>query len=410
MPVKGATVCIWLERNMTQSASRVKFNIRGRIFETFASTLKAVSDSKLGRLTPEHESYDGNNQEYFFDRDPDLFNVILNLLVTGNLHVPRQVCGALLREELSFWEIGNGNVSKCCWRQYFQHEDDIIVVFCIWNIEGLRTELYVSDFITHHYPDIHLSGNDKLTTLILTDPVPALFALETGCLVFFMVEWVLGLAVCPRKRDYLTSWTHVVSFVLVFAMLMNFLMEFFKSVLAENEVARWLYFIFKAISMVRLLLFIRVARRFSALRVLLLAIKNSLLELLLMAITFCLGMVFFATLIFYAEITNVESFSNIFISMWWAIITMTTVGYGDIHPSSVAGYIVGVFCALSGLLLLAMPVAIIASNFSEYYSQNNFYQRYLRLQKENRNKETCEMNKIHPHKEAKFDGLSWPAD
>lgn len=285
-----------------------------------------------------------------------------------------------------------------------------IVVFCIWNIEGLRTELYVSDFITHHYPDIHLSGNDKLTTLILTDPVPALFALETGCLVFFMVEWVLGLAVCPRKRDYLTSWTHVVSFVLVFAMLMNFLMEFFKSVLAENEVARWLYFIFKAISMVRLLLFVRVARRFSALRVLLLAIKNSLLELLLMAITFCLGMVFFATLIFYAEITNVESFSNIFISMWWAIITMTTVGYGDIHPSSVAGYIVGVFCALSGLLLLAMPVAIIASNFSEYYSQNNFYQRYLRLQKENRNKETCEMNKIHPHKEAKFDGLSWPAD
>lgn len=285
-----------------------------------------------------------------------------------------------------------------------------IVVFCIWNIEGLRTELYVSDFITHHYPDIHLSGNDKLTTLILTDPVPALFALETGCLVFFMVEWVLGLVVCPRKRDYLTSWTHVVSFVLVFAMLMNFLMEFFKSVLAENEVARWLYFIFKAISMVRLLLFIRVARRFSALRVLLLAIKNSLLELLLMAITFCLGMVFFATLIFYAEITNVESFSNIFISMWWAIITMTTVGYGDIHPSSVAGYIVGVFCALSGLLLLAMPVAIIASNFSEYYSQNNFYQRYLRLQKENRNKETCEMNKIHPHKGAKFDGLSWPAD
>lgn len=96
--------------------------------------------------------------------------------------------------------------------------------------------------------------------------------------------------------------------------------------------------------------------------------------------------------------------------MWWAIITMTTVGYGDIHPSSVAGYIVGVFCALSGLLLLAMPVAIIASNFSEYYSQNNFYQRYLRLQKENRNKETCEMNKIHPHKGAKFDGLSWPAD
>ncbi|XP_061197927.1 potassium voltage-gated channel protein Shaw-like [Saccostrea echinata] len=444
---------------MEDNVQRVKFNIRGRTFETFASTINNISNSKLAKLTRDHTSYDTEKQEYFFDRDPELFNVILNLLVTGNLHVPKHICGALLRDELSFWEIETGNVRECCWRQYFQHEDDMavlndliqhedlknswtecetvkervwlilnnpgssklaktwyclylcvvflsIVIFCIWNIQDLRTDLYVSEIITHHYPDIHLSGNDKLTTLILTDPVPALFALETGCLLFFMVEWSVGFFVCPNKREYLSSWTHIVSFVLVFAMLMNFVMEFFKSILAENEVARWFYFIFKAISMVRLLLFIRLARRFSALRVLLLAIKHSLLELLLMAITFCIGMLFFATLIYYAEITNTNSFSSIFISMWWAIITMTTVGYGDVYPTSIAGYIVGVLCALSGLLLLAMPVAIIASNFSEYYSQNSFHQRFLKLQKEKKTTDISQINKVHPHKNTKIEDVN----
>jgi hypothetical protein len=113
---------------MESSVGRVKFNIRGRIFETLVSTIKSISDSKLAKLTPDHTSYDTERQEYFFDRDPELFNVILNLLVSGNLHVPKHICGALLREELSFWEIKTDNVRECCWRQYFQHEDDMAIL------------------------------------------------------------------------------------------------------------------------------------------------------------------------------------------------------------------------------------------------------------------------------------------
>lgn len=126
-------------------------------------------------------------------------------------------------------------------------------------------EFYVFDFIIYYYFDIYFLGNDKLIIFIFIDFVFVLFILEMGCFVFFMVEWVLGLVVCLRKRDYFILWIYVVSFVFVFVMLMNFLMEFFKFVLVENEVVRWLYFIFKVISMVWLFFFICVVCWFSVL-------------------------------------------------------------------------------------------------------------------------------------------------
>ena len=57
---------------------------------------------------------------------------------------------------------------------------------------------------------------------------------------------------------------------------------------------------------------------------------------------------------------------------------MTTVGYGDVTPKSSAGKVVGALCACSGVLILALPVSVIGSNFTLYYS---YAQARLRLPK-----------------------------
>lgn len=57
---------------------------------------------------------------------------------------------------------------------------------------------------------------------------------------------------------------------------------------------------------------------------------------------------------------------------------MTTVGYGDVTPKSTAGKVVGALCACSGVLILALPVSVIGSNFTLYYS---YAQARLRLPK-----------------------------
>ncbi|VDN36348.1 unnamed protein product [Dibothriocephalus latus] len=54
--------------------------------------------------------------------------------------------------------------------------------------------------------------------------------------------------------------------------------------------------------------------------------------------------------------------------MWWALITMATVGYGDITPSSMAGYTLTVFCVVAGILLTSYTVPILVNDFLLYYS------------------------------------------
>lgn len=60
-----------------------------------------------------------------------------------------------------------------------------------------------------------------------------------------------------------------------------------------------------------------------------------------------------------------DVFENAFSGLWWAIATLTTVGYGDIYPITIAGKIISAFIAVLGIGLVAVPTGIISAGFSE---------------------------------------------
>lgn len=111
-------------------------------------------------------------------------------------------------------------------------------------------------------------------------------------------------------------------------------------------------------------------KHYQALKVLVYALRASLQELLMLFIFLLIAMLIFATMIYYAERSNEENthFRTIPIGFWWAIITMTTVGYGDVTPGTPVGYIVGTACSVVGVLLVALTFPVISNNFTLFYT------------------------------------------
>ena len=80
-----------------------------------------------------------------------------------------------------------------------------------------------------------------------------------------------------------------------------------------------------------------------------------------------LVLIYFAAIgIYYFENeAQPEHFSSIFDSLWWSIVTLTTVGYGDVYPITVGGRIFTFFILLIGLGIVAIPTGIISSSLTK---------------------------------------------
>lgn len=80
------------------------------------------------------------------------------------------------------------------------------------------------------------------------------------------------------------------------------------------------------------------------------------------------GISIFATAVFALEHDlPATTFTSVPTAWWWATTSMTTVGYGDVRPDTAVGKVLAFLCILSGILILALPIAIINDRFSACY-------------------------------------------
>lgn len=68
------------------------------------------------------------------------------------------------------------------------------------------------------------------------------------------------------------------------------------------------------------------------------------------------------------ESLEVSPISSPFVGWYWAVVTATTLGYGDIYPTSVLGRILAITCVLLGVVMLTLPVTVVGTHFGEEYT------------------------------------------
>ena len=116
----------------------------------------------------------------------------------------------------------------------------------------------------------------------------------------------------------------------------------------------------------RLLRVFKLGRYFEALQIIVKVIRTSGPQLI-MSVVICFFVMLFSAIIMYTVENPVqpEQFPNVISSLWWAICTLTTVGYGDVYPITHVGRFFASLISLVGIGIIAIPTGIIAAGFNQ---------------------------------------------
>ncbi|CAK9001200.1 Potassium voltage-gated channel subfamily B member 2 (Voltage-gated potassium channel subunit Kv2.2) [Durusdinium trenchii] len=200
----------------------------------------------------------------------------------------------------------------------------------------------------------------------IMDPV-ATAVWETSVDVLFVAEFLARVISSPYKRTYFLdpfNWADMLTVLaLPLRISTGFVLESSPVSPAEDAVHVILKF---AVPLVR---FLKLLRYFEVFRLLIDAFKNSAESLPVLAYIMSLIALVGATLIYLAEERrNIPSLQH---AMWLAIVTMTSVGYGDFFPETLAGYLVVSFLTFVSVLFLALPVGIIGHEFTASWNSRH---------------------------------------
>ena len=125
--------------------------------------------------------------------------------------------------------------------------------------------------------------------------------------------------------------------------------------------------------LIRLVRFFKIARYSAGMRSLALVLEVERKALLASAVIL-LGFVVLSAAAMYAAEAEAQpdKLGSIPAAMWWAVVTLTTVGYGDIYPVTIVGRMVASVTMVFGLMMIALPVGILATGFAEEIHRREF--------------------------------------
>lgn len=192
--------------------------------------------------------------------------------------------------------------------------------------------------------------------------------METVSVMIFTIEYILRIWTADLLYNDLPASKARLKYILSFMALIDLfaILPFYLPFIIPIDLR-----VLRTIRVIRLLRIFKINRYTQALQIIGRVLKNKANQLISSLLVVGLLILIAAVLMYNIESTaQPDKFSNAFETMWWAIATLTTVGYGDIYPITAAGKVLSTIIAFLGIGLVAVPTGIITAGFTEIIEED----------------------------------------
>ncbi|XP_061449971.1 potassium voltage-gated channel subfamily G member 2 [Rhineura floridana] len=402
-------------------------NVGGIKYRIPWTTLENCPLTRLGKLKSCNnydeimdicDDYDVNCNEFFFDRNPCAFRTIMTFLTAGKLRLLREMCALSFQDELVYWGIEEEHLEWCCKKRLRQKEEEMA-----------EAELFEDEMVSNEEPQCAFEDSSRLhfcmrklrdmvenphsgipgkifacisvsfvaitAVSICISTMPDLreeedrgecsqkchdiFVLETVCVAWFSFEFILRSIQAESKCAFLKTPLNIIDIVAILPFYISLIVDMASTKNTNkpggggggvgNKYLERVGLVLRTLRALRILYVMRLARHSLGLQTLGLTVRRCTREFGLLLLFLCVAMALYSPLVYLAEseLGAKQEFTSVPSSYWWAVISMTTVGYGDMVPRSIPGQIVALSSILSGILLMAFPVTSIFHTFSRSY-------------------------------------------
>uniref|UniRef100_A0A3Q2Z8V5 Potassium voltage-gated channel modifier subfamily V member 2 n=1 Tax=Hippocampus comes TaxID=109280 RepID=A0A3Q2Z8V5_HIPCM len=356
--------------------------------------------TRLGRLatSTDHnrklelcDDYIVHSNEFFFDRDPTIFQNIFNFYRTGVLWIKDELCPRNFLEEINYWGVRIKNSHRCCRISFEERQDELTeqlkiqkqlmmvameedealyknMIFGrtrwkIWNMmekpfSSIAAKLMAvasSVFVLISLVAMTLNTVEEMQYETPSGHLSGRFYgehVETFCIAFFTLEYVLRLLSTPSIRSFRRSRHrgHVAC--------------------RKGESGTLLGQVLKIMRLMRIFRILKLARHSTGLRAFGFTLRQCYQQVGCLLLFIAMGIFMFSAMVYTVEhdVPN-TNFTSMPLAWWWAAVSISTVGYGDMLPETNLGRIFAFACIAFGIILNGMPISVLYNKFSDYYGK-----------------------------------------
>lgn len=353
-------------RSKLQREKKIRINVSGKRYSLACKQLQRFPSSLLGDPIKRAPFFDAENEELFFDRNQTAFECVYNFYSTqGKLVFPkRSLSGQLIADELYFFGVyknldlddkmfnlplprrlqrkkiitPKNTIQRILWQIYEIPDSSIfarilnflslfVVLFavflaCLETLPTVRTLKSANEVfdtpqnfsLQHNGSSLHISNSTRYFIL----------QAELFCIIWFTVELLFRFIVAPQKCKFVLRISNIVDFAAI--------LPFYISLLASSGFRLPVY-ILKIIRISKIFLILKMSRFVSIVKIVGKTVTACLSDLWTIVFLTFIGTVLFGSIVYYCEEVNDRTrFRSIPDACWWAVVTITTLGYGDMIP------------------------------------------------------------------------------